>query len=154
VFAEVEVHGQRVNVVVPHLYPFAFGSIGGDGRSDAGSTLRRLAYRIVATTHWHLREGNELLRLVSTFQDPTILMGDFNSAPDHPIHWELRRTLTDCLGAAGKGLSSTFTFLLPVRIDYVYVTRSIHVHAASVLPTASSDHKPVVALLSIPEGTR
>jgi endonuclease/exonuclease/phosphatase (EEP) superfamily protein YafD len=150
VFAEVEIEGRRINVVIPHLYPFAFGTATGQGRHDIRTTARRLAYRITATTHWHLREGTELLRLVGTFRDPTILLGDFNTAPDHPIHWNLRRHLTDCLNAAGKGLASTYTFFLPVRIDYVYATKSIPVHAASVVPTTASDHRPVVALLGVP----
>ncbi|MBN1422962.1 endonuclease/exonuclease/phosphatase family protein [Candidatus Fermentibacteria bacterium] len=150
VFVEVEVEGTRLNVVVPHLYPFALGTVGQSERNDLKSNLRRFGRRIGATTLWHLREGNELVRLVGTFRDPTIIMGDFNTAPDHPIHWRLRRHLVDCLSAAGKGLSPTFTFFLPVRIDYIYVTKSIRVHAASVIPTSASDHRPVVAVLSVP----
>lgn len=153
VFAEVEMHGRRVNVVIPHLYPFAFDTAVGSARGEPGKSAKRLLRRVVATTYWHLQEGNELLRLVSTFRDPTILMGDFNSAPDHPIHWRLRRQLIDCVSAAGKGLASTYTFMLPVRIDYVYVTPSIQVHAAEVVSTAASDHRPVVALLSVPDAT-
>ncbi len=152
VFAEADVYGQRVNVVVPHLYPFSFGTVIARGDGPFG-TVRRLAARVHATSHWHLKEGAELLRLVGTFRDPTILLGDFNSAPDHPIHWRIRHEMVDCLMAAGKGLASTFTFFLPIRIDYIYVTPSIRVHAASVVPTSASDHKPVVAVLSLPPPT-
>lgn len=154
VFAEAEVEGRRINVVVPHLYPFSLGTVARGDPAGVKSYLGRFGRRLAATTHWHLREGNELVRLVSTFRDPTILMGDFNTAPDHPIHWRLRRDLDDCLAAAGKGLTPTFTFFLPVRIDYIYVTKSIRVHAASAIGASASDHRPVVAVLSIPGGSR
>lgn len=147
-FAETQVDGHVLNVVIPHLYPFALETT---VRRTEGGLARKIsmtARRIFTTTHWHRQEVEELLRLVSTFKDPTIVLGDFNSAPTHPIHWRLRKHMNDCLAAAGKGLCPTYVFGLPIRIDYIYVTPSLRIHDARVLKSSGSDHRPVVAALS------
>jgi len=149
VFAEVEVHGKVINVVVPHLYPFAIETTLRRSRWNLRNMVAGATDRVLKATRWHLQEADELVRLVSTFKDPTIVLGDFNSAPDHPIHHKLRGMMTDCLSAAGKGLSPTYLFFLPLRIDYIYVTRSICVHSAQVIDSEASDHKPVEAVLSL-----
>ena len=148
-FAEVSIHNQIVNVVIPHLYPFALETTLNRAGKDITRKIRRTAGRIWRTTYWHSQESEELMRIVSTFEDPTIILGDFNSTPTHPIHWRLRKSLTDCLMAAGRGLTPTYVFFLPIRIDYIYVTPTIDVHDARVISTAGSDHRPIIADVSL-----
>jgi len=148
-FAEVGIHGQVINIVIPHLYPFALETTLNRAGRDITKKIRRTAGRIWRTTYWHRQESEELMRIVSTFEDPTIILGDFNSTPTHPIHWRLRNSLVDCLMAVGKGLTPTYTFFLPIRIDYIYVTPTIHVQNARIIATTGSDHRPIIADLSL-----
>ena len=80
---------------------------------------------------------------------PFALMGDFNVTPDDPV-----------LAPLDERLNTTHAFLegqfshpshAPVdRIDYIYVSKSVKVIAAEVLPAQASDHRPVRAEVEIP----
>ena len=148
-FAEVRVNDKIINIVIPHLYPFALETTLNRAGKGIARKIRRTAGRIRRTTYWHRQESEELMRIVATFEDPTIILGDFNSTPTHPIHWKLRNSLIDCLMAAGRGLTPTYVFFLPIRIDYIYVTPTIRIHDAGVVPTTGSDHRPIIADLSL-----
>ncbi|WP_328318403.1 endonuclease/exonuclease/phosphatase family protein [Streptomyces sp. NBC_00388] len=80
-------------------------------------------------------------------QDPNrkILLGDFNANPDAPELAPLWRELTDV-----EPGGPTFPALNPARrIDYVAVSRGIAVRGAGVADTLASDHRPIVADLSL-----
>ncbi|MFL9658304.1 endonuclease/exonuclease/phosphatase family protein [Streptomyces sp. PB17] len=79
------------------------------------------------------------------------LLGDFNAEPSAPELAPLWKELRD----AGTGTAGTYPAEAPVkRIDYVTVDENVRVHAATVpeQPTAS-DHRPVVADVSLPRRT-
>lgn len=138
-FSEMSIGGRTVNVVVPHLVAF--------GISDTHPVRehRRIWNRLNWASRWHHRETAELLRLVATFKDPTIMAGDFNSTPGQAIHWRMRHSMTDAFRARGSGLGATFRFGLPIRIDYVYLSSELEPLAAEVGPAGASDHRPVIA---------
>jgi endonuclease/exonuclease/phosphatase family metal-dependent hydrolase len=81
-----------------------------------------------------------------------IVCGDFNLAPDNPLHAEMEKTFVDAWKAAHPGLPHPLTFHAheketPYCCDYVFVTpdlvpriRAVRVDAA----TQASDHQPVI----------
>jgi endonuclease/exonuclease/phosphatase (EEP) superfamily protein YafD len=142
-FAEMLVGNRTVNIVVPHL--LAFGISGSDPISDPRYTIRRLRW----ASRWHHSETNELLRLISHCKDPTIMAGDFNSTPNQAIHARIRGSLSDAFQRKGFGLGATHRFLLPIRIDYVYVSSELEVLSAEVGPRGPSDHRPVIARIRL-----
>ncbi len=73
--------------------------------------------------------------LVTGFEDPTVLAGDFNSTPDSAVHAALRRLLDDAWQQAGSGLGATRWVggWLPLRIDYVYTTPELEPLAARTI---------------------
>jgi len=84
----------------------------------------------------------DMLRIMSP--GPTLLLGDFNAAPDAP---ELA-PLWDRLTAAPTGL--TYPADVPEkRIDYVTFSSGVRARAATVPETLASDHRPVLATLEI-----
>jgi endonuclease/exonuclease/phosphatase family metal-dependent hydrolase len=99
----------------------------------------------------------EVRALVAGFRDPTVVAGDFNSAPDSAVHAALRRQLDDAWLAAGHGRGSTRTVAghLPLRIDYVYVTPGLTAREARTVgcrcarDLACSDHEALVADLAL-----
>jgi len=84
----------------------------------------------------------DMLRIMSP--GPTLLLGDFNA---EPAAAELA-PLWDKLTPAPVGL--TYPADVPAkRIDYVTVSAGIHVRWATVPETLASDHRPVLAEVSV-----
>jgi endonuclease/exonuclease/phosphatase (EEP) superfamily protein YafD len=86
----------------------------------------------------------------------SILLGDFNSTLDHaPVRDLIRRGYRDAADATGKGLLATWGPVAgrpipPVTLDHVLVDKRIGVRAVSVEPVRLSDHRAVLAELSVP----
>jgi exonuclease III len=87
------------------------------------------------------------LHLIQKFQDPTIIAGDFNSTRDAALHVSLRKELIDTWSQAGLGFGATRYWggFLPLRIDYIYVTKDFSVHNSQTISEDCSDHLPVVS---------
>lgn len=87
--------------------------------------------------------------------EPTVLVGDMNAGPDTAAVRTLTATFTDAWAVAGLVRSSghgglTFDAASPhARIDYVLTAGQVRPHAAWVVPTEASDHRPVVADLVV-----
>ncbi|NDZ79064.1 metal-dependent hydrolase [Streptomyces sp. SID10853] len=121
-FGEVElrVKGVPLHVYVTHL----------DYRADPSVRVSQVA---------------ETRRIMGRDRVRKILLGDFNATPDAPELAPLWRELTDV--EPGK---PTFPALHPVqRIDYVAVSRGVAVRGADVPDTLASDHRPIVADVSL-----
>ncbi|CAN5473583.1 endonuclease/exonuclease/phosphatase family protein [soil metagenome] len=93
--------------------------------------------------------------------DPAILTGDFNAAPDNPAIVTLRSKLTDTFRAAHPDAPETGTFTGfnaepgEHKIDYVFVTPDLGTTAAEIHTDAPggrpiSDHYPVSATVTLP----
>ncbi|HEX6970307.1 MAG TPA: endonuclease/exonuclease/phosphatase family protein [Micromonosporaceae bacterium] len=89
-----------------------------------------------------------------------ILAGDFNATLDHaPLRALLDTGYVDAADATGAGLAGTWgpydgDPIPPVTIDHVLVDRRIGVRAVSVHPLPGSDHRPVLAELTLPSDLR
>ncbi|SDY56281.1 Uncharacterized conserved protein YafD, endonuclease/exonuclease/phosphatase (EEP) superfamily [Micromonospora pattaloongensis] len=85
-----------------------------------------------------------------------ILAGDFNATLDHaPLRALLDSGYVDAAAAAGQGLVGTWgpydgDLIPPVTIDHVLVDRRVAVRTVSVHPVPGSDHRAVVAELTLP----
>jgi endonuclease/exonuclease/phosphatase (EEP) superfamily protein YafD len=87
---------------------------------------------------------------------PRILLGDFNATLDHgPLRELIATGYRDAADAAGKGLVGTWPYeggrtLPKVTIDHILVDERIGVRDVSVHPIPRSDHRAVVAELTVP----
>jgi endonuclease/exonuclease/phosphatase family metal-dependent hydrolase len=88
--------------------------------------------------------------------EPVILLGDFNATPRSRAYRRLTARLRDVQRAPSiRRAERTFPTRFPtLRLDHVFVSRSVEVLAASTVRTPlarlASDHLPVVAELRIP----
>jgi endonuclease/exonuclease/phosphatase family metal-dependent hydrolase len=106
------------------------------------------------TTHFqHDSAASRLLQAevvadaVRAATEPVVLTGDLNAPPEAPEVTTLTALLTDAFAAAGHGDGLTHPADVPTaRIDYVLTAHARPV-CSTVLPTASSDHRPVLARL-------
>ncbi len=88
---------------------------------------------------------------------PRIVLGDFNATLDHkPLRELIARGYRDAADADGAGLVGTWgaygrgPSLPPVTIDHVLVDRRIGVRDVAVHGVASTDHRAVLASLTVP----
>ena len=79
---------------------------------------------------------------------PFVLMGDFNVTPDDPVLAPLDESLTVTHGFL-KGQFSHPSHDPKNRIDYIYASPGMNVLDAKILPVMPSDHRPVVAEISL-----
>jgi len=75
------------------------------------------------------KQATQILDLLKNFKDPTIVAGDFNCTRDAALHIKMRENLIDTWSQAGFGPGPTryWSDILPLRIDYIYVTRDFKV---------------------------
>jgi endonuclease/exonuclease/phosphatase family metal-dependent hydrolase len=89
-------------------------------------------------------------------RDPVILAGDFNATPRSRAYRKLTARLRDAQRTpAVRRPSVTFPTRLPaLRLDHLFVSRSVDVTAASTIRTTlarlASDHFPLVADITVP----
>jgi endonuclease/exonuclease/phosphatase family metal-dependent hydrolase len=142
VSARVVAAGVPLHVLGVHLQPFRILDRGLDALPAAWD-------RLPAVTAAHRVQAEALVGALGA--GPTVVLGDFNSAPDTPLHVGLRQHLRDAppSGADAWGTVRLLGFL-PLRIDYVYASRDLDVVASAAPATACSDHRPVVTDLRIP----
>jgi endonuclease/exonuclease/phosphatase family metal-dependent hydrolase len=87
----------------------------------------------------------DTLRIMSDDRGPQVLLGDFNAPHEAPELAPLWTVLTD---AAPDG--DTYPAQAPTkRIDFVTVSEGVRVRSARVPETLASDHRPVLAELSV-----
>lgn len=150
-FTEVQYGSDVVNILGVHLYPYRFGDSARQLlRGDAGS----IAEMGRAGTEVSRAQGAHTAALqqrVERFRDPTIMAGDFNSTRDAALHTHLRRHMTDAWERGGRGMGTTIRVadVVPLRIDYTYVTPQLAVETSEVIDAECSDHQPVVTQLSL-----
>ena len=95
----------------------------------------------------------EMLDILSSYDAPLVLLGDFNAPPGAGEIQPLYDAYDDAWAVAGHGDGLTYPATEPTkRIDVIFVTPDIRVDSVAVQASAASDHRPVTADLTIDPG--
>ena len=87
----------------------------------------------------------DTLRIMADDRGPQLLLGDFNAPHEAPELAPLWTVLTDAIPEG-----ATYPAAAPTkRIDFVTVSDDVRVRSATVPETLASDHRPVLAELSV-----
>ena len=138
-------------------HPVAPGWPLSQARAVLAATIQSDGERIhVLATHFGLWPGEPeqaaqvVLDAAAKRTGPMIVGGDFNRPrASAACHRHLRTTLTDAARTNGQSPQPTFPAPCPVlRLDYIYV-RALRVHRLEVIESSASDHRPVLADLSV-----
>jgi exonuclease III len=116
--------------------------------------LKNLMQKTLNTLETHDKQYENIIKSLSSFQDPTLLAGDFNSPPEAIVHQKLSEGWMDIWRLKGQGMGATryFANLVPFRIDYIYAKNDQwKIHQVEVIPKGCSDHFPVYGELSLLE---
>ena len=83
---------------------------------------------------------------------PVILTGDFNLRPDNPILDPIRARLSDTEDVFSHRDSYSFPSDKPYeKIDYIFTSPSIKTEFAVIPQMIVSDHRPLFAIVEIPD---
>lgn len=93
----------------------------------------------------------ETVALLAEETAPRVLMGDLNAPPEAPELAPLLDLLVDAWRVRGAGDGFTYPADEPVRrIDYILTSPDVRVESVRVVETTASDHRPVVARITLP----
>ncbi len=114
-------------------------------------------YSLAAEPAW--RRDLEALPEADQAGTPKLVLGDFNSTLDHaPLRELISHGYRDAADATGKGLIGTWGPYAghpvpPVTLDHVLVDKRIGVREVSVHDVTGSDHRAVIARVTLPAGS-
>jgi vancomycin resistance protein VanJ len=134
----IEVDGQTLHVINVHLWPI-------------GTLDRRQFARSLARQHV---QAAELHSQAQQFDEPLLVVGDFNASPTNETYSTVSESLNDVWREAGSGPG--FTWPAPgtisdwvrpfLRIDYMWVRGPVTPLEIQIMPAIpGSDHLPLVA---------
>lgn len=143
--AVLEVEGQQVTIINVHLATAVSGASLANRRVSLPSYLRETAAvraeQVSALRGW--------ARAVET---PLIIAGDFNTPPRGRVYRSMTRSFADAFARRGRGGGYTFPADRPqMRIDYLWTANGARAQSAVVWPVRISDHRPLVAEISLPQ---
>jgi endonuclease/exonuclease/phosphatase family metal-dependent hydrolase len=151
-YADVDINGKIVRVINVYLEPFRLnknmlGIEDKNGKKEEKNKIEVLLSRLLPTFKTHEDQVRKIRKAVDRSPYPVILAGDFNSVPNSWEYYNLGKNLDDAFVEAGNGSSTSFhDYKFPLRIDYIFTSRSIKALSYKVdYSVKLSDHYPVIA---------
>ena len=148
-YADVDINGKIIRIVNVYLEPFRLhkSMLQFDGFGKEGGKISTLLSHMIPTFKAHEDQIRKIRKVVDLSPYPVILAGDFNSVPNSYEYYNLGKDLQDAFLVAGNGSSSSFhDYKVPLRIDYIFSSKSIIPLSYKVDNSVQlSDHYPVIA---------
>ncbi|HVF11145.1 MAG TPA: endonuclease/exonuclease/phosphatase family protein, partial [Abditibacteriaceae bacterium] len=145
---QIALEGRRLSVFNVHMSTAAVPT---GGPTSARRSRFGMPIYTSATAAIRRRQTAILLGVTSQATSPQIVMGDFNNPPRGLIYRALKGRFQDAFRAAGWGWGYTFRSDLPLmRIDYIFLGPGVHAVRSFVPRVTASDHRPVVADITVP----
>lgn len=122
----------------------------------SGIEVRTICVHLGVDPAERRRHVGDLLSVVDGLDGPVLLGGDLNEHPQRRATASLGERLWDAWLLGGDVAGETFPAHAPTaRIDFLFVSEGVRVERAMVPATPeariASDHRPVVAEVSLPE---
>lgn len=151
---DIEIKGKTYRFINVYLEPFKFekGMIKMDGlKEEDERKMKNIVKRLIPVFKKHQDQVDIIQQSIETSPYPVILAGDFNSVPNSYEYYHLSNSLEDAFVKAGKGSATSFhDYKFPIRIDYIFSSKTIHPLTYKVDRSVKlSDHYPVIATFSL-----
>ena len=147
-YADIDINGKVIRIINVYLEPFRlhksmFTKLDALGFGNVSTLLSHMT----PTFQAHEDQVKRIRKMVDLSPYPVILAGDFNSVPNSYEYYNLGKDLQDAFLVAGKGSASSFhDYKVPLRIDYIFTSKSIIPLSYKVDQSVKlSDHYPVIA---------
>jgi endonuclease/exonuclease/phosphatase (EEP) superfamily protein YafD len=149
-FADIKCNGKIIRVINVYLTPFSFdkGKVKPADDFDTNKTkVKYILKRLIPVFRIHEAEVLSIRTAVEHSPYPVILAGDFNAVPNSYEYYTLLDGLQDAFVEAGTGSATSFhDYKIPIRIDYVFASKTIKAIRYTVDRSVKiSDHYPVIA---------
>ncbi|WP_336731862.1 endonuclease/exonuclease/phosphatase family protein [Chryseobacterium sp. VD8] len=151
---DIEINGKNYRIINVYLQPFRFDKsmvkLNGDSDEDE-QKLRGIVRKLIPTFKVHQEQITPIKESIESSPYPVILAGDFNSVPNSYEYCELSKDLEDAFMKAGSGSATSFhDYKFPIRIDYIFASKSVKPLSYKVDRSAKlSDHYPVIATFKL-----
>jgi endonuclease/exonuclease/phosphatase family metal-dependent hydrolase len=161
IFTDVLVNGDTIRVFNIHLASIYISGLEKDlskhiENNDQDGQLKDLKLMASRIAGGFKRRANQA-EVIRTYIDaspyPVIVCGDLNDTPASYSYHLLSEGLNDAFCEKGfVGLGSTYIGLIPgLRIDFILIDPRLSVDAFSSESVSLSDHRPIIATLSVLE---
>jgi len=145
-FADVVVGKDTVRVYNLHLQSFGIKPSVGELQEENQERVRR---RLSTAFAKQEQQAEDIVKHKAKSPYPALLMGDFNNTPFSYVYQLLGESMNDAFLEKGNGLGTTFTFdFFPMRIDYIFTSKTFEVLNFERIDTTFSDHYPIKATLT------
>jgi endonuclease/exonuclease/phosphatase family metal-dependent hydrolase len=147
-YADIDINGKIVRVVNVYLEPFRLhkSMLEFNGIDKEKTKIEQLFSHMIPTFKAHEDQIKKIRKAIDFSPYPVILAGDFNSVPNSYEYYNLGKDLQDAFLTAGNGSSTSFhDYKFPLRIDYIFTSKSIIPLSYKVDHSVQlSDHYPVI----------
>jgi endonuclease/exonuclease/phosphatase family metal-dependent hydrolase len=158
VYVDIEIKGSKFRVYNVHLKTNKITDLTSefirpntDSKARVGqikSMLRRFTNAAVEREE----EAQIIAESMAKSPYPVLLCGDFNDTPGSYTYRTLAKGLKDAFKEKGRGMGTTFAGNIPaLKIDYIFVDKSIEVESHRIERILFSDHFPLIATLQLPK---
>ncbi len=148
-YADIDINGKIIRIVNVYLEPFRLhkSMLKFNGIEKQAGKVNDLLSHMIPTFKAHEDQIRKIRKIIDLSPYPVILAGDFNSVPNSYEYYNLGKDLQDAFLVAGNGSSSSFhDYKVPLRIDYIFSSKSIIPLSYKVDQSVKlSDHYPVIA---------
>ncbi|MBV1923361.1 MAG: endonuclease/exonuclease/phosphatase family protein [Flavobacteriaceae bacterium] len=142
IYADVIVNSDTLRIYNLHLQSM---SITPSVSSIQEENKDRLRKRIAGA---FVKQQNQVVQVLAhktTSKYPVLLSGDFNNTPFSYTYKELQNDMKDTFIERGNGIGTTYSFdSYPMRIDYIFTSKSFDVLKFNTVEKTFSDHYPIV----------
>ena len=102
--------------------------------------------KILKTFDKQNSQVNNIIDFLSEIEIPTIICSDLNNNSFSIPYKKISMTKQDAFVEAGNGFGNTYFFgFFPLRIDYIFVDKSLKVLSFKTFDENLSDHNPIMA---------
>jgi len=140
-----------VNLINMHLASFRINpsTIDPNTKGQYSNILKRLKYGFQNRSF----QLKDILKDITTFKDPVIVVGDLNDTPNSYAYKQFYKHYKDAFREAGSGFGYTYNGKIPgLRIDYFFTSDPFTAVDYQVLKDQDniSDHYPIYAEFELP----
>jgi len=151
--AELELGNRTINLINVHLRTNQITNLT-NHIAEEGSLKKKETWRDIGkalakyknATITRTQQAQNITRSLASFQDPSIICGDFNDTSQSYPYQLLKGQRKDAFLQKGHAWGSTYAGKIPgLRIDFLLYDPTLKVQHCQRGPAAFSDHYPLIA---------
>lgn len=150
IFADIKFGNDTLRIYNNHLESYSLSPSAlikklRNGTHTISAELKEVHEKMRVSNIKRASQVDSVLRHIQKSRYKSIICGDFNDTPMSYTYQQLRKVSKDTFIEAGRGFSSSYSFLWPLlRIDYILVPESYQVNSHTTPRIRYSDHYPVI----------